>query len=321
MFELPGYGRKRDVKRGTSNAFTMLELIFVIVVMGIIGVVGANIFRTTYDNYISTSVNNRLHAETELALQQISNRLQYRIKDSVIARVNNLTFDGLSSAVSTTTYNTIEWIGYDIDGWQGEWNATAGFNRPTWSGFIDVDDFIPAANYNGPLSSPGTNTGRVDAIIQELGSSTINNAAIFFIGANSNVQTDYGWEGTAQDEQNNTAAHRITTGANIDDLNASVDNFSNVDVYEQYRLAWTAYALNVEDSDGDGDNDLVLYYDYQPWEGDTFDNQGTGDLLLKNVDTVQVQAIGDVIKVQICAHDENTFGSGRYALCKEKVIF
>lgn len=313
------------------KAFTMLELIFVIVVMGIIGTIGAEIFRSTYDSYMSSSVNNRLQYETELALQQIANRLQYRFKDSVIAREAGGNFVGLSSTTVASTYTTVEWVGYDIDGWQGVWDG-ASFNRPTWSGFIDLDanDVAPADGLiDDPnlILTPGTNTNNISAIIQNVraaGSATdINNAAIFFTGANTDIQNGYGWNGTVLTDQNGSAAHRITTdaGGNLAAFNSgNADNFSGVDVYEQYKLAWTAYGLEL-----DGNGNLFFHYDYQPWEGDSIANgDSTAVLLMENVDTFQVQAIGDVIKVQLCV-DNNASGavpaSQIYSLCKEKVIF
>ena len=99
-------------KRKSSKAFTMLELVFVIVIMGILAKFGAELFRNIYETYISSSIQNRMQADTELALQQISNRLQYRIKDSVIARTDAATFQGLPSATGNEVI--LEWIGYDI---------------------------------------------------------------------------------------------------------------------------------------------------------------------------------------------------------------
>ena len=304
--------------RALRKAFTMLELVFVIVVMGIIGVIGANIFRSTYDAYVSSSVNNRLQADTELALLQIANRLQYRFKDSVIAR-NGGGFVGLSSAVAGN-YQVIEWVGYDIDGWQGVWDGAA-YNAPTWSGLIDLDSPSSSA---AQLHSPGTDTGDIATVIADVrpngSATTIADAAIFFTGANTNVQTGYGWQGAAIAAQNGPAAHRINLTGAADDLfisSAGVD-FAGTNVFEQYKLAWTAYALQLNNN-----GDLILRYDYQPWEADSYAN-APQSLLMENVQTFQVQAIGDIIKVQLCV-DNNASGNVPanqiYSLCKEKVIF
>jgi prepilin-type N-terminal cleavage/methylation domain-containing protein len=307
------------------NAFTMLELVFVIIIMGIVGTIGVEIFRNAYDAYMSSAVNQKLQSETELALKQIANRLQYRFKDSIIAR-KSTGFVGLSSTTAADqNYTAVEWVGYDIDGWLGTWDGTAGFHIPTWSGFIDVDHGSATSDV---LVSPGSDLrdgGRADTVIDSLGGSRVNNCAIFFTGANTNVQKDYGWD-YSDYNISNTAAHPINYAGNKDRIaTTAAYSFTGMDVYEQYKLAWTAYALVIEDGDGDGkDDELNLYYDYQPWEGDTYDNNGTASLLVDNVTTFKFQAIGDILRVQLCV-DNNATGNipekEYYSLCKEKVIF
>lgn len=307
--------------------FTFLELIFVIVIMGILAKFGTEIFVNIYRAYNMSNVQNRLQSATELAMQQIANRLHYRIKDSVIARSNAATFQGLPSA--TGNERILEWVGYDIDGWQGSWRN--GFNRPTWSGFIDVDAVDTAnADFN-TLFSPDSDTARINTVITDMRSNgsgtTFPNSAIFFIGANADVQTYFGWNGAAAAEQNATAAHRINYGAAAQQFDALVDDFQSVDIYEQYKLSWSAYAIAWEDTGviGDGLGDLFLYYDYQPWEGEAYNNAvnitNRKQLLLENVDTFKFQAVGNMIMLQICVNDENIMGDGGYSLCKEQAIF
>jgi len=312
--------------RQLRKAFTMIELIFVIVVMAIVGTIGVEIFRNTYDAYMSSAVNHRMQSETELALKQITNRFQYRFKDSVIARETIGTagyFNGLSAysppGNPDRNASVIEWVGYDIDGWLGDGASTL----PTWSGFIDVDNNISTL----VLSSPGSDLtlgGRADNVIASLGSSDINDTAIFFTGANTNVLKDFGWNYAVYDI-NNTAAHPIGSAAAVDRIATNGYDFAGKYVYEQYKLAWTAYALELRDNDGDGKtDDLLLYYDYQPWRGETYDNNGTASLLIDNVTTFKFQAIGDILRIQLCI-DNNATGnvpeSQYYSLCKEKVIF
>lgn len=311
-----------------KKAFTLLELIFVIVVMGIIGTVGANVIRTMYEAYFSSAVNSRMHADTELALQQITNRLNYRLRDSTILRRSGgaaTDFVGLSSAPGDGTYDMMEWVGYDIDGWMGDWNGS--MNIPTWSGFIDVNRLDTGEASTTALFSPSTDTGKANTIISALSSSGIDDAAIFFIGSDTDVDHDYGWDGTAQD-QNNTAAYQIEdNAANLELLISKTgltNDFSNIDIYEQYKLAWTAYALKIGDVNGNGRRDLALYQDYQPWQGEAYTTDTTPQILLENVSTIKVQAVGDVIKFQICV-DNNVSGQTPsdelYSICKEKVIF
>jgi len=318
------------------KGFTLIELVFVIVIMAILASFGVNILRTIYDSYKNSTDNNKLQFNTELAVKQIANRLQYRIKDSTIARVAaGGTFNGLSSINPATNYTILEWIGSDIDGFHGTSRvglaAEPLFNRPAWSGFIDVDN-NPAFTAKTYLESPGTDTGVEDGIIQNLratGSGTdITNAAIFFSGSNADVQNDFGWDGVAIITQANTAAHRITDvgSATVTQLVDSIAaTFVGADIYEQYKLSWTAYGIRIEDFDGDGDNDLVLYHDYQPWEGDALpvNLNNNKNLLLENITTFKFTAIGDVVRIQICVDEQDGLatGDGGYSICKEATIF
>lgn len=300
------------------NAFTMIELIFVTVVLGIIGSVGANVLSVMYENYISSAINNQMQAQTELALQQISNRLSSRIKDSVIAANDDTNgsgqyyFDSLSSSRDDVNYTRIEWASYDEVSWLGDDTNTS----PAWTGFIDVDVATPNISR---LISPGTDlrtNGRVDMTIKARSDSTIDDAAIFFVGANTNADNGYGWNGTLSN-----ATYPITAATNIGEIIPSGYTFSGMDVFEQYKLAWTAYAIGIDVNNGN----LYLYYDYQPWLGEDYDDNTTKQaLLLEHVSTIKAQAIGDVIKLQLCV-DNNISGltsaDELYSICKEKVIF
>ena len=215
------------------TAFTMIELIFVIVVIGIIAKFGVEFLIKAYDGYIFSTVQNRLQTQTEVSLEQITNRLQYRIKSSIIARDNDgvaTHYRALASANGTETI--LEWVGYDIDGLRG--GATTA---PTWSGFIDLTGSTATA-----LQSLGTNTTDTNSTISKLsgGLAGIANSAIFFIGGNSNAD-GFGWDGTVIAD-NSHAMHPIGADAQVSHL-VPTSNLTNTDAYEYYQLAWTAYAL------------------------------------------------------------------------------
>lgn len=220
------------------KAFTMIELIFVIVVIGIIAKFGVEFLIQAYNGYTFSVVQNKLQTQTETALEQITNRLQYRIKPSIIVRDNDnfANFRSLANATNNGKETILEWVGYDIDGLRGDWNGT--MNIPTWSGFIDLKGSTPP----NTILSPMTRDANVTAMINALsGSATIGIAqsAIFFIGGNSDVN-GFGWDGNTIVDQSKTM-HRINAaGSNI---TPAVSSFSGVDIYEYYQLAWTAYAL------------------------------------------------------------------------------
>ena len=74
------------------KSFTLVELIFVIVILSIIGVISAQIITKIYEQYIFTRAINELETKTELVLTQIAKRLSLRIKPTTIARdLENIT--------------------------------------------------------------------------------------------------------------------------------------------------------------------------------------------------------------------------------------
>jgi len=304
-----------------KRAFTMIELIFVIVIMGILSKFGVEFLAQAYNSFIFSSINNSLQSRSASALEIIGSRLQFRIKDSVIARQPGVTFEGLGDSTLGANATVLEWVGYDIDGLRGD-------SSPTWSGIIDLDN----STFN-LLNTPDTNLTEVTNIINALsnGNSNVGDIALYFIGSDSDIQNGYGWDGVKVSDQNDTM-HPVRMGANNffipqDHPTATDNNFTGVDVYEYYQLAWTAYAVALEDFDGDGTaNELVLYYDYQPWDGEDYLNDGRATLLMENVDTFRFKSIGSIVKLQVCVFSTIISGdvkdaAGGYSLCKEKTIF
>ncbi|MBA3025141.1 MAG: type II secretion system protein [Sulfurimonas sp.] len=300
-------------------AFTMLELIFVIVIMGIIGKFGVEFLAQAYRNFISSTINNTLQANSANAVEFIASRLQYRIKDSIIARTGETTtFTPLADA-SGETFVVLEWVSSDIDNFR----ATT---TPNWSGIIDLD----AGNAN-LLVSPATNTTDINSTIFALshGNSGVNDAALYFIGSNQDID-GYGWNGTALADQNGSVMHPIKQGTNANEFvprngaTNATNSFTGVNVYEYYQLTWTANAVVMENYNaGTKMGDLVFYYDYQPWNGEMFYTAGQNIkkfTIMENVSTFQAMAIGSIVKIQLCTKSDLMIEE-TYSLCKEKTIF
>ena len=97
-----------------KRAFTLLELVVVIVVLGIIAMMSFNAIMNIYSNYFQTRTVNELETQTEIALEQISKRLEHRIKPSVIARKPSGGFLPLNdSRVNLNSgYEILEFIPY-----------------------------------------------------------------------------------------------------------------------------------------------------------------------------------------------------------------
>ena len=299
------------------KAFTMLELIFVIVIMGILAKFGVEFIAQAYKSFIFSKINNNLQSNSSSAVELISSRLQYRIKESVVA-TNPTT--GASSLISNSADDNatiLEWVGSLAEGFRG--STTVIPIMPNWSGILDINDSNASV-----LVSPQTNTNTVNTLIVNLsnGTTNINSAALYFIGS-TNISTGWGWNtGIALADQNGSI-HPVRAGTNTNEFISSIagQNFSSVDVYEYYKLAWTAYAVGIDDWNSTSKTGtLKLWYDYRPWWGQKYDDITTKSALLaKNVSAFRFRASGSLIKIQVCS--KSSIPNEEYSICKEKTIY
>ena len=299
------------------KAFTMLELIFVIVIMGILAKFGVEFIAQAYKSFIFSKINNNLQSNSSSAVELISSRLQYRIKESVVA-TNPTT--GASSLISNSADDNatiLEWVGSLAEGFRGSTAVTPIV--PDWSGILDINDSNASV-----LVSPQTNTNTVNTLILNLsnGTTNINSAALYFIGS-TNISTGWGWNtGIALTDQNGSI-HPVKAGTNTNEFISSIvgKNFSSVDVYEYYKLAWTAYAVGIDDWNSTSKTGtLKLWYDYRPWWGQNYDDITTKSALIaENVSAFRFRASGSLIKIQVCS--KSSIPNEEYSICKEKTIY
>lgn len=299
-----------------KSAFTLIELLLVIVIIGILSKFGIELLFQAYNNFIFSNTNNTLQSQSEAAVETIASRLMYRIKDSTIARYPGNTYEPISSSSLGENATVLEWIGADMDGFRGDTST-----QPLWSGIIDLRH--PDTNTSA-LVSPETNTTAINALIDALsnGGSGINDAALYFVGSDSDVYTSYGWGGALETQSG--AMHPIHINGTInqfvpvDGLTGAVNDFSGVDVYEYYQLAWTAYAVELADyNTTTKTGTLKLHYNYQPWRGESY-TDGNSSIIMENVSTFRFTGVGSIIKIQVCV---KTDLMEEYSLCKDKTVF
>lgn len=301
------------------KGFTLVEIIMVIVVFGIVASIGADIIASMYENYLRTRAINRLQGQSEIVLEQIAKRLQYRIKDSAIAKIDNANFLPLPHEDVNASYNIMEWIGTSNESLLGNGST------PGWSGLIDLES-AETNNSAGTftIKTPGSDLSVAEQIIYALTNTDVNlsdnaknTAAIIFKGKDDyNVSKYYN-----EASDNYTIMVRRDTTAPDDDrfiTNTSEDNVTNNQLYEQYYLSHTAYAI----VPGTGnDFNITLHYNYQPWEGDTY-LDGDQEVLVEHASTFRFTQIGETIRFKLCITDGNQSTTEfEFGACKEKVVY
>ena len=264
----------------------MLELIFVIVILGIVSSIGAELIANVYESYIVQRAQHRASLKTELAATQIANRLASAIPGTVVRKstLNDATATDINEP-GVTTDTILQWVGADADSFK---TITSGTNRlPGWSGFCDVNESASPLG-STTISTPGSNLGLASTIIGNL-NGNISNAAIYY-------------------EANKTLQKRDI--ANVSGTTITLDN-TLVNISEHYKLAWTSYAVVA-------DGDLTLYYNFPPTVGTNI--TGSSELLLRNVSTFEFRGDGRTIRFKICV-DEEIGEDFNITICKEKAVF
>ena len=305
-----------------KRAFTLLELIIVIVILGIIAMMSFNAMMNIYSNYFQTRTVNELETQTEIALEQISKRLEHRIKPSVIARKPSGGFLPLNdSRVNLNSgYEILEFIPYAYEIFN---DVPSGNKAGRYSGYVDLANSSPATG----LISPGSNfSTEVVETIKDLTCKDDASGCVDFKDKDGgvvaifsdvyyDVQNSFGYKGIS-----NLDIAKVGVKS-IDGDTLEISGFANKQISEQYHLAYTANAIVPEQSTDPKDTangvfDLNLYYDYRPWMGQGYKN-GEKATLAKNVTRFVFIEKNGVIVLKLCMRAKNS----EITICKSKAVY
>lgn len=309
-----------------KRAFTLLELVVVIVVLGIIAMMSFNAIMNIYSNYFQTKTVNELETQTEIALEQISKRLEHRIKPSVIARKTDGAFLALNdSGVNLDAkYEILEFIPYAYEIFN---DVPSGNKAGRYSGYVDLAKSSPATG----LISPGSNfSTEVVETIKDLTckDDTRNDKCVDFTKKDGgvvaifsdvyyNVQDSFGYKGDITKLDIAKVGVKSTDGNTLE-----ISGFDGKQISEQYHLAYTANAIVPEQSAdpkdaANGVFDLNLYYDYRPWMGEKYKPNGEKATLAKNVTRFVFTEKNGVIVLKLCMRAKNS----EITICKSKAVY
>ena len=310
-----------------KRAFTLLELVVVIVVLGIIAMMSFNAIMNIYSNYFQTKTVNELETQTEIALEQISKRLEHRIKPSVIARKTDGAFLALNdSGVNLNAeYEILEFIPYAYEIFN---DVPSGNKAGRYSGYADLAKSSPATG----LISPGSNfSTEVVETIKDLTCKDDASGCVDFKDKDGgvvaifsdvyyDVQNSFGYKGILNLDIAKVGVKGGQSGLNGNTL--EISGFDGKQISEQYHLAYTANAIVPEQSADPKDTangvfDLNLYYDYRPWMGEKYKPNGEKATLAKNVTRFVFTEKNGVIVLKLCMRAKNS----EITICKSKAVY
>jgi prepilin-type N-terminal cleavage/methylation domain-containing protein len=270
-----------------NNAFTLIELIFVVVILGIVASISSQLIATVYQNYILQRAQHRASLKTELAALQIANRLAAAIPGTLYRIRNDDHYEKIDSRFSVgmggNSYKGIQWVGADTDSF-----STA--TNPGWSGFCDLNK-----SSRRSIVTPGSDLILTHTIITNLNGgsfSSVWHPVLFFPYEESPYRINLPLTGTTIKLMGSGASH----------------------ISEHYKLAWSSYALLLEDGD------LYLYYGFDPLPARTIPANAKRSLLLRHINVFRFKSTGETIRFKICK-EERVGDEFNVTSCKEKVVF
>lgn len=276
-----------------KKAFTLVELIMVIVILAIISAFGAELYTKIYRSYAHSRAINNLEDKTNIALARISALLQDRIRGTEIVRTAGTA--GFVSLMQTNpNHDVIEWIGQSTQTKYIADNTNPGIasqRAAGWSGFMDISTLVPPAGAgaggtnqlvaNANVVSQGSRIDAVQRTINNIyngaGADTNFGLIFYFRPEITNVATDFGYDGTTSSK---VAMVRHVSGTNSDIINVVTPNTGG-NISNMYYISHSAYALvpdNIQDVNYDGtanygrNFNLVLKYNYRPWNNEQYMN-------------------------------------------------
>jgi prepilin-type N-terminal cleavage/methylation domain-containing protein len=300
------------------KAFTMIELLFVIVILGIVGGLALESIRQYYNGIYQTGEYTKRVAEADHILEQISKYFENGISASIIRLDENDATGcyGIPINADTDKDYTIAFVAVDTDGLRGAWNTTLHRLLPTWSSdalsigntLISLDANFTALNNMSPLVDANNPT----AIFRSEG-----------LAEGTGECSRFGWANAS----NTYDAYRTITHIN-GDHNLTLNGILSIggNANRAYVLR-TAYAFRAKNGQ------FNMYSNFQPWNNERYSNS-TAHLLGNKVthftilydssNTKMNSNVGNIYTLKICMEglDENLSDSilSKNQICRERMV-
>ncbi|MCR8684428.1 type II secretion system protein [Campylobacter ureolyticus] len=291
-----------------KKAFTLIELILVIVILAILSLIGSNIYTNVYKNYLTSKVVDEVEDKTKLALDQIASRLSDRVKQATIGRRSSNPNDIVLVYDSRLQqdHDILEWIGQSTQSRNLAGNSVD--DSIGWSGFLDMGRYE-----DGKAILIGGRLSAAINVINSISRGGNQNLAMIFQGISTTRENGYGFRG--ENPNKIMVFNMPNNGARI----TLARDYVGEEISDRYQIAHSAYAIVPENGN------LYLYYDYRPWIGQTYRN-GRKSLLVENITLFRFRGFSaSGMDLKLCvnanAQKHGVTDNNRFVVCKTKVVF
>lgn len=241
------------------SAFTMIELLFVIVILGIVGGITLETIRQYYEGIYRTGEYSKRASDADHILDQLTKYFETGISSSIV----NLDKQGFATGcygppVSGDANDyTIAFVGVDGDSLRGTGN------RPGWSEETHLGP-------NNVITALDVNYTDAGGIIFSLGSTLLGSAIYNADSSDINACRRFNWDSGGIKGYHRISASTATT------LTLNTEN--NATNGKRKYLLRTGYAFRVQD-----DGNFTMYSNFRPWAGINYTLATNQNLLGQNV--------------------------------------
>ena len=326
-----------------KKSFTLIEIIFVIVILGLISVGSFKAIQMLYQRYYQVNTITRFTVISQTLLDEVSTILYYRTPLTAIGySPSDGDFKRLDE-VDDDKYKIFEWISEAYDA-----KKHFGFDIHTgYTGFIDMSasnrDTLTLVSRDFNITDVNDTLNSVFFNKQDLNKTT---AVIFAGNLDNGVDGDdynnsFGWH--AHEHKKVFLISKFKQVGSDANMTMTEDIKGNK-IFAKYYLAASAWAIaRGEDVNQNAsclnnlevdDNTLLLFYNYRPWENNqTFCadknasgvsefGDGNATVLARDVTAFRVKAVDSHVELKVQFTKRMYRGSEQnITLTKQKVTF
>jgi hypothetical protein len=323
-------------------SFTMIEIIFVIVILSLIGVGSFKAIQMLYERYYQVNIITKFTIISQTLLDEVGTILYYRTPLTAIGySPSDGDFKKLED-VDEEKYSIFEWMSEANDA-----KKHFGMRGPTYgyTGFIDMDasnrDTLTLVTKDFNITDTNDTINTIFDNREDLNRSV----GIIFAGnldkgtLDSDYNNSFGWHGYQHKKL--FLINRVKqTG--VDANFTMTSDIENNKIYAKYYLTTSAWGiargadinksapclngLNVDD------NTLLLFFNYRPWNNETFcadphqnkteTTEGNVSILARDVTAFRVKAVSYHLELKVQFERPLYRGSDRnITITKQKVVF